>query len=121
MYDNHTLCETLMPSEICIVVEQYFEGAFTRQFHEHVPRSRLSDAARGALLRALVIHFSRMGAESIVRCHLNDRGRSPLADSCLSMVVRYPEAGVLRTYCGANTSAWSDQVIVPSKFRSAAP
>src|SRR5579863_822940 len=110
MYDNYRLCETLGPSETCFVVQQYDKGQFTRKFHEHIPKSRLTEDARRNLLRALVMHFSGMGAESIVRCHLNRRGRTPAADNSLNMVVSYPEPGVLRTYCGANTSAWSDQV-----------
>jgi hypothetical protein len=118
MYENYKLCDSLKPSEICFVVEEYDKGKFIRKFHEHVPKSRLSAEARGSVLCALVMHFSGMGAESIVRCHLNRRGGRPSFDNSLFMVVSYPEAGVLRTYCGANTKAWSDHVIVPTKFRS---
>jgi hypothetical protein len=118
MYDNYKLCETLASSEICFVVEQYNEGKFTRKFHEHMPKSRLSDNARSNVLRALVMHFSGMGAESIVRCHLNSRGRTPAADNRLNIShVSYPEAGVLRLSCGWNTKAWSDQAIAPTEFR----
>jgi hypothetical protein len=118
IYENYKLCDRLKPSEICLVVEQYnTEGTFTRKFHEHVPKSRLSNDARGNLLRALVIHFSAIGAETIVGCYLNTRGRTPAADNRLRMVTSYPEPGVLRLYCGANTVAWSDLVIAPVNFR----
>lgn len=117
MYENYKLCERLKPSELCLVVEQYQEGKFLRKFHEHVPKSRLSEDARRSLLRALVMHFSGMGAESIVHCHLNSRGRTPAFSNRLKLDVSYPEPGVLRTYCGANTKAWSDHVIDPTTFR----
>ena len=116
MYETYKLCDRLKPSEICLVVEQYIKGIFIRKFHEHVPKSRLSHDARINLLRALVIHFSGIGAETIVRCYLNKRGRAPEADNRLRIVTSYPEPGVLRAYCGSNTAAWSDQVIAPSKF-----
>jgi hypothetical protein len=115
--DNSTLCATLTPSEVCLVVEQYREGRFSREFHEHVPKSRLSKEGRLHLLRALVVHFSQMGPETIVRCYLNKRGRNPEAVNGFPFHVTYPERGVLRTYCGANTNAWSDEVIAPADFR----
>lgn len=62
MYENYKLCERLKPSDLCLVVEQYQEGKFLRKFHEHVPKSRLSEDARRSLLCALVMHFSGMGA-----------------------------------------------------------
>jgi hypothetical protein len=117
-YENYKLCDELKPREICLVVERYDQGKFTRKFHEHVPRFRLSSDARANLLRALVIRVSSLGAETIVRCHLNARGKTPPADEGnLRFVVTYPERGVLRTYCGTNTKAWFDQVIQPSEFR----
>jgi hypothetical protein len=117
MFDNYKLCDTLKPSDTCFVAEEYDKGEFVRKFHEHVPKSRLSADARTSVLRALVMHFSGIGPKSIVCCHLNKRGRTPAFDNSLRMVVSFPELGVLRTYCGANTKAWSDQVIVPTKFR----
>jgi hypothetical protein len=99
-------------------VERYEKGEFKRQFHQHVPKSRLSNERRINLLRALVSRFSDMGAEAIVRCHLNTRGKTPPADDhSLRFVVSYPEQGVLRSYCGINTKAWSDEVVLPSEFR----
>jgi hypothetical protein len=119
MYENYKLCETLTPSEICFVVEQYSKGAFIRQFHEHVPKLYFSEDARRNVLRAPVVHFSEMGASAIVRCYMNGRGRrkAPNTRSELDMIVSYPEAGVFRTYCGINTKAWSDQVISAGNFR----
>jgi hypothetical protein len=117
MYERYKLCDHLKPSEVCLVVEQYTEGTFIRIFHQHVPKSRLSDDARRNLLRALVIRFSGIGAETVVHCYLNERGLVPAADNSLKMDVSYPEPGVLRLYCGANTKAWSDQVIAKWKFR----
>jgi hypothetical protein len=70
------------------------------------------------LLRALVIRFPALSAETIVRSHLNKRGRIPSADNGDFLGhVAHPEPGVIRYYCGGNVVAWSDQVIVPSQFR----
>ena len=107
IYENHKVCDSLKPSEICLVVEQYTEGIYIRKFHEHVPKHRLSNSARTNLLRTLVLHFLGASAEAIVSSSLNERGRA----------TSYPEPGVLRSYCGTNTIAWSDQVIAPIKFR----
>jgi hypothetical protein len=118
MYENYKLCDELKPREICVVVEQYEQGKFIRQYHEHVPAFRLSNDARINLLRALVLRFSGFSAETIVRCHLNTRGKQPPADEGhLRSAVSRPERGVLRSYCGTDTIAWSDQVIQPSDFR----
>ncbi len=118
MYENHKLCDSLKPSEICLVVEQYTEGIYIRKFHEHVPKHRLSNSARTNLLRTLVLHFSGASAEAIVSSSLNKRGRSPPAMT-FQWATSYPEPGVLRFYWGTDTIAWSDQVIVPEKFRAA--
>jgi len=117
MYENYKLCDRLRPSEICLVVEQYDEGKNIRKFHQHVAKSRLSRDARINLLRTLVLHFSRVQAETIVRCYLNARARVPSADERLRIVQSYPEAGVIRFYCGSDTVAWSDQVIIEKDFR----
>lgn len=115
MYERHKPCSSLEPPEICFVVEQYREGIYLRKFHEHIKKSRVSRDAQINLLRALVIHFSGISAETIVRCHLNSRGDR---DNSLRIVTSYPEPAVLRFYCGSDTVAWSDQVIVPEKFRA---
>ena len=119
MFENYKLCDALKASEICLVVEQYAEGSFTREFHEHVPRYRLSNESRVNLLRALVVQFSSLGPERLVRCYLNTKARTPPSDNSLLILVSYPEPGVLRTYCGTDTRAWSDQVVAPSGFRNA--
>ena len=116
MYDGYKLCDRLTASEICLVVEQYEAGNMLRKFHEHVPRYRLSREARTHLLRMLVFHFSGVGAHSIVSSSLNQRAKSPAATP-LPYHVSYPEPGVMRTYFGANTTAWSDQVVNPDNFR----
>ena len=118
MYENFKLCEKLKPREICIVIERYNEGDVTREFYEHIPSVRLSKDALGQLLRALVIRFSAMSARTIVRNHLNKRGKSPPAENRdLRFHQTYPEPGVIRFYCGSNIVAWSDQVIAPRQFR----
>jgi hypothetical protein len=120
MYENFKLCHDLQPTDLCLVVEQYKGGVFERRFHKHVPNSRLSNDARIHLLKALVVRFygeSGMGAEHIVNCYLNPRGKSPPAAADLRIKTSYPEPGVLRCYCGGDTVAWSDQVIAKLKFR----
>jgi hypothetical protein len=91
-----------------------------KQIHstEHVPAHRLSNDARTDLLFAMVIRFSGFSAETIVRCYLNKRGRTPPADEGhLRCAVSYPEPGVMRCYCGTDTIAWSDQVNRKEVFR----
>lgn len=118
MYERHKLCDTLTPDVVCIVVEQYQEGPFVRLFHKHVKRRRLSEGARRNLLRALVMKFSNMSAELTVLCHLNSTGKDPAADkTSLGFHISHAEPGVLRSYCGINTKAWSDQVTTPREFR----
>jgi hypothetical protein len=116
MYENQKLCEKLKPEEICLVVEQYKEGNFERQYHEHVRKHRLSENALRNLLMALVLKFENTEPRTIVRAHLNDRGKAPLAYK-LMWHVTYPEPGVLRKYCGTNTCAWADLVISAGRFR----
>jgi len=118
--ENQKLCSELRPDELCIVLEQYHEGKFERQFHEHVPRSRLSAESKINLLRALVVRFygfTGMGAEQIVRVHLNAKGKVPSRNVALRIHTSYPEPGVLRQYCGGDTAAWADEVIAPASFR----
>lgn len=117
MYENHKLCEKLKPKEICLVVEQYKEGIFEPQFHKHVPQHRLSESALQNLLRALVLKFENNEPWTIVRSHLNERGKEPPAYKMMWHVT-YPEPGVLRKYCGTDTCAWADVVISPNKFRN---
>jgi len=116
MYENYKICDRLKPSEICLVVERYTEGEYTREFHMHVPKHRLSTDARRNLLRVLVLHFKGSSAEAIVQSSLNMQGKSPPTKT-FQWSESYPEPGVFRTYCGANTVAWSDQVIDPTTFR----
>jgi hypothetical protein len=117
MFENHKLCSDLKTKEMCLVVEQYNEGTIERKFHMHVPKHRLSEDALAYLLKALVIKFENNEPLTIVRSFLNSRGKNPSARN-FNFHVTYPEPGVMRKYCGANTCAWADQVVVPSSFRS---
>ena len=87
MYENHKLCEKLKPKEICFVVEQYKEGVFERKFHEHVPKHRLSESALQDLLQALVLKFENNEPWTIVRSHLNERGKEPPAYKLMWQVI----------------------------------
>jgi hypothetical protein len=117
MYENHKLCDTLKPKEVCLLVEQYQAGYFERKFHEHVPKHRLSEEALQHLQKSLVLKFENREAQTIVRSHLNDRGEG--AAILQTTVARhYPEPGVLRKYCGSNTVAWADIVVSAGKFRN---
>jgi hypothetical protein len=113
-------CPQLKPNELCFVLEQYHEGKFTRQFHEHVPRARLSAENKIKVIKSLVVRFygfEGMGPESIVRAYLNNRGKTPSANAVLRIHTSHPEPGVLRHYCGGDTAAWVDEVVLPSSFR----
>ncbi|MET4448670.1 hypothetical protein ABIB75_006980 [Bradyrhizobium sp. GM2.2] len=105
----------LTPKEICLVVRQYHEGHFTRVYHEHIPRHRISEDALKYLLPALVMKFENSEPLTIVRSFLNKRGKDPSAYP-FRWEATYPEPGVLRKYCGADTCAWVDQVVSPSNF-----
>jgi len=114
------LCPDLLPTDVCLVVEQYREGDFERRFHKHVPRELLADGMRAELLRALVGGFSdRAGpsAEQIVSVYLNASGDKPPSTNNYTIVTSHPEPGVVRSYCGSATVAWSDHVFARSQFR----
>jgi hypothetical protein len=120
MHGNFKLCPELEPADVCLVVEQYREGAFERRFHKHVPRERLPDEDRVELLRALVARFvarTGAGAEQIVTSYLNANGQRPAPANNLTIVTSHPEPGVIRCYCGSATVAWSDHVFARKQFR----
>jgi hypothetical protein len=120
MRSQFKLCPDLLASDVCLVVEQYREGGFERRFHKHVPRATLPDAARADLLRALVARFSeRTGpsAEQIISAYLNAGGDKPPLTNNLTIVTSHPEPGVVRSYCGSATVAWSDHVFARTQFR----
>jgi hypothetical protein len=120
MDGNFKLCADLQPADVCVVVEQYREGAFERRFHKHVPRERLANEDRVELLRALVARFAaRTGpsAEQIVGSYLNANGERPAPVNNLTIVTSHPEPGVVRSYCGSATVAWSDHVFARKQFR----
>ena len=119
-YENYRLCSDLRSDEVCIVVQQYRDGEFLRLHHEHVRHSQLSEETCGTLLKALVIKFSDMPAEGLVKCYLNSRGKDSLRDWYQAQIrghVTHPEPGVLRVYCGSDTIAWADRVIQKHIFR----
>jgi hypothetical protein len=120
MQTRFKLCPDLQASDVCLVVEQYREGEFERRFHKHVPRALLSDSARADLLRALVARFSeRTGpsTDQIVSAYLNTSGDKPPPSNNLTIVTSHPEPGVVRSYCGSATVAWSDHVFARTQFR----
>ena len=119
-FENYKLCPDLNTMEICIVLEQYQQGSFDRLQHLHVPKSRMSKDKRLALLESLVCRFnarSGLGFDQIVANYLNKRGKAPAAENSFQVVTTNPEPGVLRTYCGTDTKAWTDEVISSSNFR----
>jgi hypothetical protein len=121
IYSGHKLCNELKLTDICLVVERYQAGAYTREFHHHVRKSRLSKDALLELLRALALHFGAINPHDLVRCYLNSKTQTPPPDHRFAVKMDYPEPGVLRQYRGKNVIAWSDQVILPGKFRRGRP
>ena len=108
------------PTSFASCLSNIMRGNFERQFHEHVPCSRLSAESKINLLRALVVRFygfTGMGAEQIVRAFLNTKGKVPSKNVTLQIHTSYPEPGVLRHYRGGDTAAWADEVIAPASFR----
>jgi hypothetical protein len=122
MYENYKLCSDLKPRECCLVLEQYHQGNFTREYHRHFPRYRISAPAMIEMLKAFVVRFdgfSGFGPDLIVDAYLNSRGKDPRDLGVFQIRVTYPEPGVIRRYCGTNTCAWVDEVILPAQFRRA--
>ena len=120
MYEKHKLCAELKPKEVCVVVEQYDKGQVVRIHHIHVPKFRISQDSQIALAMCLISRFNGktgLGFEQIVHGQLNARSKNPARYDAFQFRKSYPEPGVLRTYCGANTVVWFDEVIRPSKFR----
>ena len=116
-YEGYKLCPELKPKEYCLVVEQYEEGTFERLFHAHIPAHRISKNCRLEVLRTLVARYAPLWFEAIVATYVNAKPGEPAHENLLPMHVTYPERGVLRTYCGTNTKAWIDEVLVPTDFR----
>ncbi|MSP43669.1 MAG: hypothetical protein EXR08_09945 [Alphaproteobacteria bacterium] len=116
-YENYRLCPDLKIKEFCIVLEQYHDGSFDREFHQHIPSHRLSQPSKIEMLKALVVRYAQFGPETIVSAYVNERGHSPLHSDQFRFHNSYPEPGVQRVYCGTNTKAWIDQVIAPTSCR----
>src|SRR5438094_1380073 len=94
MYEGFELCTELKWKEICLVVRQYREGHFYREFHQHVPEHRLSEESLSYLLPALVMKFENNVPLTIVRSFLNKRGKNPSAHT-FKWEVKYPEPDVI--------------------------
>jgi len=116
-FKQHKVCATLVPAEICIVVEQFQRGISNQIFHQHVPRHRISKLQLTNLLRVLVVQFSKLNSETVVLSFLNKRGSKPPRGTCLDFHVEYNEPGVKRSYCGGDIMAWSDEVVFAADFR----
>ena len=56
-------------------------------------------------------------AEQIVSVYLNASGDKPPPTNNFTIVTSHPEPGVVRSYCGSATVAWSDHVFARSQFR----
>ena len=117
MYSGFQLCETLKPKERCIRLRAYNEGRFDDMYHEHIPVHRLGDVACIEMMKALVVRFSGVSAEYMVRNYLNTRRGRPLRADEFRFHIEYPEPGVIRRYCGTNVQTWTDRVIIRAKFR----
>jgi hypothetical protein len=121
MYEGYRLSQNLKPGFVELVVEEYHAGRRRRLFEMLFPKSRISGDQATAMLKALVCRFSGktgLGFEQIVSAFLNKRGRKPISSDPFQITISYPEPGVKRQYCGTDTIAWIDEVIVPSKFRA---
>lgn len=120
MYTEFQICETLVPKHRCFRVQVYDDGKFVEVFHEHVPAYRISAESTLEALRSLALKYSPVSASTVLHTFLNKRGKEPAAASTFSVNTEYPEAGVLRRYCSTGqVNAWTDEVLVASKFRSA--
>jgi hypothetical protein len=86
------------------------------KYHQHVAEHRLSETSLQYLLQSLVLKFENNEPLTIVRSFLNNRGKNPSRHN-FNWHVIYSEPGVLRKYCGGDTCAWADQVILASSFR----
>ena len=105
------------PREKCIKLREYREGHFHEVFHEHIPAHKLAEAAIPALLQALVLRHKQASAREILQSYLTRRGRLAKTDHPLKIIVEYPEAAVIRRYCGRNVQAWIDSVTNEGDFR----
>lgn len=119
-HSQFEICNTLQPTEKCVRLRKYNSGhgePYTDLFHEHIPKSRMSEGAHVEMMKALVLRYMEVEAHYLLRCFLNTRGSSPEAVDPFMICQEYPEPGVIRTYCGKNVQAWVDTVILPEQFR----
>jgi hypothetical protein len=121
IYEGFQLCPDLRAGQMCFRARRYREGEWEEVCHEHVPRSRLSQADAREVLRALVGHFSDWTPQFIVRSYLNRRGKNPATYPGFVIQTTYPEPGALRQYCSSPAvTAWCDDAYSAVDFRPAA-
>ena len=116
-YSGVSLCPDLRPKQKCFRVQRYNQGRFQDEFHEHVPRHRMTVDRATEAIRALVIRFANVQGSVILQSLLTKRGTSPRAGNMLDVHVDYPEPGVLRKACGGDVIAWVDEVVDEVTFR----
>jgi hypothetical protein len=118
MYENYKPCPKLKAKQKCFRVQRYRDGTIVEVFHEHVPASRISVPSELETLRALAGQAEGWNGMLVLHSRLNDRPGDPSRHPRFVCTTSYPEAGVLRRYVtAANSTAWSDSVVVPEQFR----
>jgi len=118
MYSKQLLCPDLQVGDKCFRVQRYNEGEFNLVFHEHVPARRLSLNTEIEVLRGLIGRYADWDGTYILHSHLNSRSGGPSRYPGFVYHTSYPEDGVIRRTVGSGAvSAWSDTVLIPSRFR----
>ncbi len=117
MYERYKLCPDLILGQKCFRVQRYNEGNFDEVFHEHVPSHRISLDSELEVLRVLAGHYTDWSGTFILHSRLNKRRGGPSQYPVFTYHFSYPEEGTIRRYVSSgDVSAWSDTVIVHSKF-----
>lgn len=112
------ICKELKATEKCFRVQQYDNGDFKDLFHEHVPKSRISEESSFQFLRAIILKNHPFGSTEILRTFLNSRGKNPVRIQLCNSHTEYPEPGVVRKYlCSQGINTWYDEVISVVHFR----
>lgn len=118
IFSGVQICKELKAKERCFRLQQYTEGKFRELFHEHVPKHRISQGQAIEVMKALIVHYSKLSSPQILRSYLNDRSKVPVANKLFRVEIDYPESGVTRKYCSAgDINAWIDEVVAPNEFR----
>lgn len=118
-HSGFKICRALKTTEKCFRVQQYDNGNFKDLFHEHVPKSRISEESSFQFLRAIILKNSPFESAEILRTFINSRGNNPSRIQLCNSHMEYPEPGVIRKYlCSQGINTWYDEVISPGDFRS---